>query len=227
MIGGYHRKPDTVPSRAESPGTEPSCSPNEQQQILLEFLQDQTAMLLRSLHLYVIRAGLASGEQVQAVALDILQETVVEALAHAERFHVGSEPLAWILGIAVNLMKRRKRAVLQQKRREVSLHDLGRSLPEEASEADVLDALLPSPEAGPEQIVEADEQAQALLGLVSSEDQQVLSLALLSELNGTMLAAQLGTSIGTARMRLHRALNRLRLAWRITQETLQEGATDE
>jgi len=52
-----------------------------------------------------------------------------------------------------------------------------------------------------------------MLSLVSEEDQQVLRLALLEEVKAEALAQRLGTTIGTARMRLHRALRRLRTAW--------------
>lgn len=64
---------------------------------------------------------------------------------------------------------------------------------------------------GPEQEIEAQEQAREILSLVSVE--HILRLALLHDLDGQMLAQTLGVLPSTARSRLHRALARLRTAW--------------
>ncbi len=52
-------------------------------QQLIAFLSENTAPLLGTLRSYVQRMGLARGADVPAVALDVLQEAVVEALNHA------------------------------------------------------------------------------------------------------------------------------------------------
>lgn len=83
-----------------------------------------------------------------------------------------------------------------------------------------------STESGPEQLVESDEQVSALLSLVSEQDRQILQLAFLEDFDRESLAHRLGTSNGAARMRLHRALNNLRLAWNAQQERLREGGSD-
>jgi RNA polymerase sigma-70 factor (ECF subfamily) len=183
--------------------------------------------LLGTLRLYVLRAGLASGEQVQAVALEILQETVVEALAHAERYHSDGQPMAWLLGIAINMIRRRKTTNARLATREISLARLSSQASQPISEADLLDQLIPDPQNGPEQEIEADEQAHALLALVSDEDQRILRLALLDGFDRAALAERLGTSAGTARMRLHRALNRLRAAWSTRERNPQGEIQDE
>lgn len=199
----------------------------ESKQQLLAYLQDNTATLLRALHLYVQRAGLASGEQLSAVALEILQETVVEALAHAERYRPGSQPMAWLLGIAVNMIRRHKVASARRVRREVLLGQLTRYEYQPISESDLLDQLISEPEAGPEVEIEANEQAAALLSLVSQEDQLILRLALLEGFDREELGVRLGVSPGTARMRLHRALNRLRAAWSARQHHQRGETRDE
>jgi RNA polymerase sigma-70 factor (ECF subfamily) len=196
-------------------------------QQLLESIQEHAARLLGTLRLYVLRAGLAYGEQAQVVALELLQETVVEALDHADRYRRDSQPMAWLLGIAINLMKRRKVANARQAQREVLLGKLVLQTPQLISEADLLDRLIAFPQAGPEQQIEADEQARDLLALVSIEDQRVLRLALLADCDCEALARYLGTNPGTARMRQHRALKRLRAAWSVRQNNLQGDAKDE
>lgn len=225
-----HRKPDPArPGPAQRrPALEPAeAAVLESKQQLLTYLQDNTATLMRALHLYVQRAGLANGAQVPVVALEILQETVVEALAHAERYRAGSQPMAWLLGIAVNMIRRHKVASARRTKREVLLGQLARYESQPVSESDLLDQLIAEPETGPEMEIEAGEQAAELLALVSSEDQRILRLALLEGFDREELGARLGTSPGTARMRLHRALNRLRAAWSARQPNQQGDTQDE
>jgi DNA-directed RNA polymerase specialized sigma24 family protein len=78
----------------------------------------------------------------------------------------------------------------------------------------MFDRLAALAKAGPEQDLNANEEARALLALVSREDdRQVLRLAVLHDLDGTALGKALGISSGAARVRLHRAINRLRDAY--------------
>lgn len=158
------------------------------------------------------------------VALEILQETTIEALAHAERFDQQAQPMAWLLGIALNMIRRAKVAAAKRFQREESLGQLARRYPDIADENDLLDYLTPSSSPEFAQTVASDEQAEAWLALVSVEDQQVLRLALLDEYEHRELAEKLGTSPGAARMRLHRALGRLRTAWKTQQDNLRKGA---
>ena len=53
-------------------------------QQLIAFLTENTAPLLGTLRSYVQRMSLATGNDVPAVALEVLQEAVVEALKHAD-----------------------------------------------------------------------------------------------------------------------------------------------
>lgn len=226
----FERKPEQAcPGLVSlSSGSEQPQTPfPDGKQLLREYIQNQAAPLLGTLRLYVLRSGLAYGEQAQVVALELLQETVVEALDHADRYRVDSQPMAWLLGIAINLMKRRKVTSARQAQREILLGKLTQQMPQAISEADLLDHLIAFPQAGPEQEIEADEQARDLLGLVSTEDQRVLHLALLVGCDSEALAKRLGTNPGTARMRQHRALKRLRAAWYARQHNLQGDAKDE
>ena len=53
---------------------------------LIECIADNVASLLGIIRSYVMRMGLARGEEVSTVALEVLQEVVLEALDHADRF---------------------------------------------------------------------------------------------------------------------------------------------
>jgi RNA polymerase sigma-70 factor (ECF subfamily) len=199
----------------------------DSKQVLLEYIQAHAAALHGTVRLYVLRAGLASGDHVPAAALEVVQDTIVEALAHVDRYRPDREPMAWLLGIAINVIKRHQRTTGRRARREISFGQLSTHAPEPLVEADLLDHLLPSFETGPEQTVEADEEARALLALVTVEDQQILRLAVLEGFDSASLAARLKTSPGASRTRLHRALSRLRAAWRALQEEQQGESKDE
>lgn len=192
------------------------------EQVLRDFFQSNSTSLFSTLRTYVLRMGLAQGCQVQEIALELFQETVAEALAHADRFDGQGSPMPWLLGIAVNMIKRRKAEQAKRFQREELLADLARRYPDLPDEDAVLDFLIPPVTSGPAEIAEANEEAAAILALVSQEDQHVLRLAVLEGHQHTTLARALGTTPGTARMRLHRALRRLRTAWQAQQDPSQK-----
>ncbi len=190
---------------------------------LLTFLDDRSEALLGTIRAYVQRSGMVGGDDVRTVALDILQETVVEALAHADRFTPTRQPMAWLLGIAVNILRRRKVDKAKHWQREVSLYQLSSTQTEATSTHDLLNTVAMPLYDGPEQTYIVKEQEADLLSLVSRDDQQVLRLAILENFDRESLAQRLGITSGAARVRLHRALARLRAAWTNQQKNLQEG----
>ncbi len=187
-------------------------------QLLMAFLTENMAPFLGTLRSYVQRMGLAKGEEVQAVALEVLQEVVVEALDHAGRFNTTGQPMAWLLGIATNVIKRKKTEFAKRAWREMSIARLSPSEEEPLSEGELFDQLAANTLAGPEQTIEANEQALMMLSLVSAEDQHILRLAFFYDFDREVLAEQLGITAVAARVRLHRALSRLRVAWYKQQE---------
>ena len=182
---------------------------------LRAFIETEATSLRGTLRLYVLRAGLAYGEAVDPAVDDLLSEVVVEALAHAERFRPTGQPQAWLLGIAANLIRRRQVDLARRQRREPLVTDLAGSAGEAdgpLSEDELFDRLASLTTAGPEDDLAARQATEALLDLVSDDDRRVLELAVLHELNGAMLARTLNITPGAGRVRLHRALNRLRRA---------------
>ena len=93
------------------------------------------------------------------------------------------------------------------------MSDLSLTREEHLSESELFDQLMTNTSAGPDQEIAANEQAELLLSLVSHEDQHILMLAFLQDFEREALAQKLGISPGATRVRLHRALKRLRLAW--------------
>lgn len=177
---------------------------------LRQYIEIERERLLPVLRLYLYKAGLAQSESLAASAQELLNEVVVEALAHAERFDPARSPQAWLLGIAANLIKRQQVALAKQTRREALIHDLYPAS-EILSQDEAFDLLLAaSDESDPAHRYEAHEQVTLLLERLSEDEQKVLRLAILHEMDGAGVAAALGISAGAARVRLFRALNRLR-----------------
>ncbi|MEO6889113.1 MAG: hypothetical protein ABI456_07715, partial [Ktedonobacteraceae bacterium] len=73
-------------------------SADEPGQALRTFLQENVESLQGIVRSYVIRAGLAYGDGVQSATADVLNETTLQALAHAEVFDTVQQPRAWFLG---------------------------------------------------------------------------------------------------------------------------------
>ncbi|HLX41596.1 MAG TPA: sigma-70 family RNA polymerase sigma factor [Ktedonobacteraceae bacterium] len=197
---------------------------------LLVFIEEQSGPLQGIICTYVQSMGLATGDAIKPTALEILQETVIEALHHADRYDPSRRIMAWLLGIALNVIRRKKAETLKRRQRELSFSQLTRlysEAPEPISENDLLDQLIASSQMGPEQTIESDEQVNALLSLVSIGDQQILRLALLEDFEGEALARRLGITSGATRVRLHRALHRLRTAWIAQQNNMQRGKCHE
>jgi len=205
--------------------TPPAAASSKQR--IVDFLTDNVAALLGILRSYVKRMGLARGEEVAAAAVDVLQEVVVEALDHADRFNPTGQPMAWLLGIATNIIKRKKAEIARRSRRELFIGELSTAQQEPLSEDELFDQITSCTSAGPEQDIEANEQAVMMLSLVSPEDRQLLLLAFLYGFERGALAEKLGITPVAARVRLHRALSRLRLAWREQHMKLQEGESNE
>ncbi len=88
---------------------------------LLECIEQNVESLLGSISLYARRMRLDGEADARGMAVEILQETVVEALDHADSFTATRQPVAWLLGIAVNVIRRKKVEQAKHARREISL----------------------------------------------------------------------------------------------------------
>lgn len=56
------------------------------------FLHEHTAFLKKILRVYVLRMGLASGENVSVMVDEIFQDTILQIMTHSERFMHVQEP---------------------------------------------------------------------------------------------------------------------------------------
>jgi RNA polymerase sigma-70 factor (ECF subfamily) len=178
-------------------------------QRLEQFINAESASLAKTLRYYVMRAGLAVGSGIGQAADEILNETVAEAFATADRLRPDIHPKPWLLGIAANLVKRRQHDLARRERREPLMRDLYAQTQDALSDEELFD-LLPFVTEESLDELEENEHINSMLAGLSQSDADLLRLALLHDMDGAALGKALGISPGAARVRLHRALNRLR-----------------
>ena len=192
---------------------------------LRQFLQEHEAQLKGIIHSYIIRGNVAFGEAARVVAQEVFHEAIVEALAHADRLDATMQPHSWFLSISVNIIRRRRASQARHYKHEVSLSDLeaGSGV---GNEGEMFDLIMKRTASSPEQLLEVQEQVNEILALVSAKDAHILHLAIIDNVHTELLAQKLGVQPGTARVRLHRALQRLRAAWWKREVHEKQGEKD-
>src|SRR5689334_24680774 len=88
------------------------------------FIESEGGSVAKAVRYYVLRAGLASGVGVAQLADELFNDMVVEALRSADRLKPDMHPKPWLLGIAANLVKRRRTEMAKRDRREPLMRDL-------------------------------------------------------------------------------------------------------
>ncbi len=180
---------------------------------LRQFIEYESSTLLGTLRYYLFRAGLSGRDlPLEAAAHDLLNDVVAEALEHEERFRTAAHPRAWLLGIAANLVKRRQHDIARLDQREPLLRDLHPEVEGQMSDDELFDWIAEVATATPDAF-EQREDVHLLLAALPHDDERVLRLAIMNGLDGAALAKALDISPGAARVRLHRALGRLRTVY--------------
>jgi RNA polymerase sigma-70 factor, ECF subfamily len=187
---------------------------------LEQLIEVEREGLFHMLRHYVLRAGLAAGHHAETLAEELLNETVVEALRTAHRLKADVHPKPWLLGIALNLIKRKQVEIAKRERREPLMRDLLPDAEDILSEDELFDRL-PIRVDGAADHTEVNREIEEVLAHVSKDDGDLIRLALSHDMNGEALARALNISPGAARVRLHRALNRLRAA--LAEERANDG----
>lgn len=191
---------------------------------LQRYLQEHAVGLQAIICGYVAKMGLARGQNIKAIAAEVFQDAALETLTHAERFKPATQARAWFLAIAANILKRHRASYLKRYRFELSTSSLAKQSAQER-EQDVLDQIMTVrvESAGPEQMVVERESVHELLALVADADAQLLHMTLVQGWNADALGQWLGITPGAARVRVHRALSRLRMAWRESEQRKERG----
>jgi RNA polymerase sigma factor (sigma-70 family) len=158
-------------------------------------LFDRHAPLLRRW----LRAETRSGE----AAADLVAETFAQAWAGRSALRIGRDESAWpwLFGIARNLVRQwRRRDLVERRGRE----RLGMALGPYGAQPYDPDTAKPDPD-----LARAVSDA---LSLLPASQRDVLRLRVIEELDYSEVARRLAVTQGTARIRVHRALQSLRAA---------------
>jgi RNA polymerase sigma-70 factor (ECF subfamily) len=178
-----------------------------------QFIEYESSTLLGTLRYYLFRAGLGGRDvSLDSAAQDLLHDVVAEALEHEDRFRVTGQPKAWLLGIAANLVKRRQHELVKLDQREPLIRDLHPEMEGQMSDDELFDWIAEAAAMTPDRFDQYDE-IHELMASLAPDDERVLRLAILNGLDGAALANALQISAGAARVRLHRAIGRLRVAY--------------
>jgi RNA polymerase sigma factor (sigma-70 family) len=189
---------------------------NQNQDVLRAAIERDWPHLLTGVRIFVSRFGLViDGATLEDTAREILHETIATGLAKSAKYNNQKEPLPWLLGIAINHIRHRRRAVGINSR-VVAIADV--RLPSKTpdtgstrlSSDEIFDLLMRSASAN---FRTNRLNANELLSLVKEEDRKILHLAFIEGLRGKALAAHLGISEGAALTRTSRAIAQLREAY--------------
>lgn len=164
--------------------------------------------LTRTFQLYLRRAVLTDYYSLH----ELINDVTVEAVNHAERWKDNHQSPAWLIAIGANLIRRKQAELQKQKTREPLVRDLLHATTSPLSDEELFDSLEQVGQIDPSADFEAQDTARYWLSLLAPDDRQIVQLAILNEMSSEMLAQELNISAGAARMRLHRALKRLKQA---------------
>lgn len=195
---------------AHSPASD---TQDERLHLLGEAIEREQQELLNGIAFQLRHFRLTDGAGLEALAKEVLQETVVQASKIAERYDPAGDALLWLRAIATKVILRRR----SKKRREQSRFSLvGDTQPvrragiEAQSEEKMFELLSRlRGRVNPSQALSAEE----ILSLVERDDRKILRLYYVEGLYGEELAAEFGTSVEAVHQRLCRARIKLRRAY--------------
>lgn len=205
---------------------------HQKQQLLSQAVQEKWQVLQNTIQVYVIKAIRESGDKLgnssdrnftATVAEEIFHETVEEAFKIADKFDPNRLAHPWLLGIASQKVRRWQRQQTQQNRRITPIAELplARKLKQQNSESlseeEILGILNKSPNSCDSEMLEY------LLSLVNEGYREVLKLTFIDDLDGESLAAALGTTVGAAYTKKHRAIAQLREAYAQGNKSSEDG----
>ncbi len=204
----------------------------QKQQLLSQAVQEEWQVLQNTIQVYVIRVIKQFGDKlgkscdrnsIEAIAKEILHETVETALKKADKFDPNRSPRFWLLGIATKKIQRWQRQQTQQNERMMPIAELplARKIRQQnseiISEEEILGILYESSNSSDPEMLEY------LLSLVNDSYREVLKFVFVDALDGESLAAALGTTVGTAYTKKSRAIAQLRQAYAQSNKSSEEG----
>lgn len=178
--------------------------------VIAETIQHSIDKLFKTICIYVRKSHVASGEEISKVATECLSEVVERGLRNADRFDLERSAEAWLLGIAAKVILQLKYKQRRDQMREPFLHDLfaGHSI---QTLDEHIGQHFPNKERIDDQLASKD-HANKLMSYADSADRQLIYLSVIEQHSAKEIAERLGSTPGAIRVRLFRALKRLRKA---------------
>jgi RNA polymerase sigma factor (sigma-70 family) len=213
-----------INKRASNLPKDPSNTSNSE---LVRVIEERFDSLLTGIRVLIWKMGMAGSEkEAEELALEILNETVVTALQRESNFNPEKSAHAWLMGIGVNKIKELRTKEIRHNKRtgvvtetyQFSEKNISPTTTrvenlEQITEEDMIDYLITkNADANPIRH-KIHLTFNELVSLVNPDDRLVLKLAFVDNLKGKDLAATLETSVGSASVRLSRAISRLRQAY--------------
>lgn len=194
---------------SESEPTKASIEPMNNNKVILQgVLQDEEQTLHNIIRSYVVKMGLARGDGATNATQEIMNEMVVDALRNAEQYDPDRRPIPWLLGIAINRIRRCLSDRTRNNKREIAVRDLYPRAEGALSDDELFDYLertVTSPNR-----LETQEELNAYLEPLSETDREIIRMSILQEMDSVTIAKMLSSTPSAIRVRLHRALKRLR-----------------
>lgn len=193
---------------------------------LHRYLADSSAIktlhgILRS---YVRNAHLVPPTEVDDEASELLQNTVRRAIEIADKYH-GTGIAPWLLSIAANLLRQKRRSEAQHREKVIPLRDLHQQEYPTLSEEEFFELFTTQIAASNEQESRLLQDLKEAIAHLSADDQLLLNYYINYGYNHNEIAHRLGIKPGAARVRYHRAVNQLRKSLMAYHEN-GEGETD-
>lgn len=182
--------------------------------ILKRYVADHSGDLARTLRMYAVRMGVADHA---GIADDLLSETVSVVLECADRFDPDATPRPWILGIGLNIIRRRYAELQRRDRREPLAGDL------ETDEEALFDRLQMIGEGMSADDPNFDPDLSTILDSALPDDRRLLETMIATDMNYDLAAVRIGITPGALRVRLHRAIRRIRTRLNITPNRHRSG----
>lgn len=178
---------------------------------LKTYIATHTPQLRRILRQYVVKFGLATGTEVESSAEDVLNTVVTEALTHTDRLSSIDNPLPWLLGIAVNIIRQQRDQKSRLEHREPLIHDLYPA--SSLNEDELIDRFVGLVTRTDHSTLEHDQHLAQIFQYLTDDEARLIKLAILYDLNSNEIGQALGITSGAVRVRLHRTIKKIRDFW--------------
>ena len=186
---------------------------------LTEFIENNHDALRRHMRTYVLNWRVSGNETLESTTDQLLSDAIYEALRVADRYDPERSPMAWLLGVGLNVVRRESVRLRQHDRKEIYIRDMYAAAQDQMSDEEIFDRYLPR-EGGedPLETLDATETWNELVASISEHDRKLLWLKYHGGLKDKMIAAVLKITPQAVRQRGRRARQRLREAHNRAQE---------